>query len=305
MELSVIIVSYNVRDLLRQCLISVKSAAEFIDCEIFVIDNNSEDGSVGMLINEFPEIKLIINTVNCGFSAANNQAIRKSQGRFVLLLNPDTVVEKDTFTKCIDFMNIHPDAGALGIRMINGEGRYLPESKRAFPTPGTAFFKTFGFSYMFPKSSVFNKYYLPSVDILQTSLTEVISGAFMFIRRDALEKSGLLDEDFFMYGEDIDLSYRLLQTKYNNYYFPEASIIHFKGKSTSRHNYNDILCFYDSMRIYIRKHSSEGNYRSFRILILAAVCFREILALFNRFLRNTFKRDSKQNELLFQHKPDI
>ncbi len=305
MELSVIIVSFNVRDLLRKCLFSVKSASEFIDCEIFVIDNNSEDDSVGMVINEYPDVKLIINKVNSGFSAANNQAIKKSQGRFVLLLNPDTVVEKDTFSKCIDFMNIHADAGALGIRMIDGEGRFLPESKRAFPTPGTAFFKTFGFSFLFPKSPVLNKYYLPLTDILQTSLTEVISGAYMFIRRDALEKSGLLDEDFFLYGEDIDLSYRLLQTKYNNYYFPEASIVHFKGKSTSRDNYTDVLHFYNSMRIYVSKHSVEGNYRSFRILILAAIYFRELLALSNRFLRNTFKMESKQTELLFQHKTDI
>ena len=305
MELSVIIVNFNVRDFLRQCLFSVKLASENIDCEIFVVDNNSEDGSVGMIKSEFPDVKLIINTVNTGFSAANNQAIKKSQGRFVLLLNPDTIVEKDTFSKCIDFMNIHTDAGAMGIRMINGEGRFLPESKRAFPTPGTAFFKTSGLSFLFPKSPVLNKYYLPQIDIFQTSLTEVISGAFIFIRREALEKSGLLDEDFFMYGEDIDLSYRLLQTKYNNYYFPEVSIVHFKGKSTSRDNYKDILCFYDSMRIYVGKHSAEGKYQSFRLLIIAAIYFREILALFNRFLRNKFKRRSEQAELLFQHETDI
>ena len=289
MELSVIIVSFNVRDLLRQCLFSVKLASESIDYEIFVIDNNSEDGSVDMIMSEFPEVKLITNTVNCGFSTANNQAIKKSQGRFVLLLNPDTVVEKDTFSKCIDFMNIHTDAGAIGIRMLNGEGRFLPESKRAFPTPGIAFSKTFGLSFLFPKSPLLNKYYLPQIDILETSLTEVISGAYMFIRREALEKSGLFDDDFFMYGEDIDLSYRLQQTQYNNYYFPLASIVHFKGKSTSRVGYKDILHFYDSMRIYVSKQCAEGKYGSFRLIIIAAVYFRELLAISNRFLRNTFK----------------
>jgi GT2 family glycosyltransferase len=289
MELSVIIVNFNVRDFLRQCLFSVMLASENIDCEIFVVDNNSEDGSVGMIKSEFPDVKLIINTVNSGFSAANNQAIKKSQGRFILLLNPDTIVEKDTFSKCIDFMNMHTDAGAIGIRMINGEGRFLPESKRAFPTPGIAFFKTFGLSFLFPKSLLLNKYYLPQIDYLETALTEVISGAYMFIRREALEKSGLLDEDFFLYGEDIDLSYRLLQTRYNNYYFPLVSIVHFKGKSTSGDGYKDILHFYDSMRIYVSKHSAEGKYRSFRLIIISAVYFREILAISNRLLRNIFK----------------
>jgi len=289
MELSVIIVNFNVRDFLRQCLFSVMLASENIDCEIFVVDNNSEDGSVGMIKSEFPDVKLIINTVNSGFSVANNQAIKKSQGRFILLLNPDTIVEKDTFSKCIDFMNMHTDSGAIGIRMINGEGRFLPESKRAFPTPGIAFFKTFGLSFLFPKSPLLNKYYLPQIDYLETALTEVISGAYMFIRREALEKSGLLDEDFFLYGEDIDLSYRLLQTRYNNYYFPLVSIVHFKGKSTSGDGYKDILHFYDSMRIYVSKHSAEGKYRSFRLIIIGAVYFREILAISNRLLRNIFK----------------
>ena len=289
MELSVIIVNFNVRDFLRQCLFSVMLASENIDCEIFVVDNNSEDGSVGMIKSEFPDVKLIINTVNSGFSVANNQAIKKSQGRFILLLNPDTIVEKDTFSKCIDFMNMHTDSGAIGIRMINGEGRFLPESKRAFPTPGIAFFKTFGLSFLFPKSPLINKYYLPQIDYLETALTEVISGAYMFIRREALEKSGLLDEDFFLYGEDIDLSYRLLQTRYNNYYFPLVSIVHFKGKSTSGDGYKDILHFYDSMRIYVSKHSAEGKYRSFRLIIIGAVYFREILAISNRLLRNIFK----------------
>ena len=289
MELSVIIVNFNVRDFLRQCLFSVMLASENIDCEIFVVDNNSDDGSVGMIKSEFPDVKLIINTVNSGFSAANNQAIKKSQGRFILLLNPDTIVEKDTFSKCIDFMNMHTDAGAIGIRMINGEGRFLPESKRAFPTPGIAFFKTFGLSFLFPKSLLLNKYYLPQIDYLETALTEVISGAYMFIRREALEKSGLLDEDFFLYGEDIDLSYRLLQTRYNNYYFPLVSIVHFKGKSTSGDGYEDILHFYDSMRIYVSKHSAESKYRSFRLIIIGAVYFREILAISNRLLRNIFK----------------
>jgi GT2 family glycosyltransferase len=290
MELSVIIVSFNVCDFLRQCLRSAMVESGKIGYEIFVVDNNSEDGSVEMIENEFPDVKLIINKVNSGYSVANNQAIRKSAGRYILLLNPDTIVEKDTFSKCIDFMDNHPDAGAMGIRMINGEGRFLPESKRALPTPATAFFKSFGFSFLFPKSRFFSRYYLPQIDNRQTSLTEVISGAFMFIRREALNKSGLLDEDYFMYGEDIDLSYRLLRTGYKNYYFPEVQLVHFKGKSTPRNNFKDILHFYKAMRIYVMKRSKEGNYVSLRFLILTAVFFKEGIALLNRFLRLIFKK---------------
>lgn len=290
MELSVIIVSFNVKDFLRQCLLSAKIAAENIDHEIFVIDNNSEDGSVDMIKREFSEVNLIANKVNSGFSAANNQGIKKSTGRFVLLLNPDTIVEKSTFSGCIDFMNKHSDAGAMGIRMVNGEGRFLPESKRALPSPGIAFFKVFGFSFLFPRSKFLNRYYLPDIDILETSLTEVISGAFMFIRREALNKSGLLDEDFFLYGEDIDLSYRLLQTGFKNYYFPELVIIHFKGRSTARENIKDILHFYQAMRLYIRKRTDEGKYRSFYLPIITAVYFREGLALLNRLLKLVFSK---------------
>jgi len=290
MELSVIIVSFNVRYFLKQGLLSVKKASENIDCEIFVVDNNSTDDSCVMVEQEFPEVVLIKNKVNSGFSAANNQAIRLAKGRFILLLNPDILIEDDTFIKCINFMNNHPDAGAMGVRMINGEGRFLPESKRALPTPETAFFKTFGFSFLFPKSRFFNRYYLSNIDSFETSMTEIISGAFMFLRREALSKTGLLDEEFFMYGEDIDLSYRLLQAGYINYYFPEIQIIHFKGKSTGRDNFTDILHFYKAMRIYIRKRSEEGKFNSWYFLIIPAIYFREGLALLNRFFRITFHR---------------
>jgi O-antigen biosynthesis protein len=290
MELSVIIVSFNVCNFLRQCLSSAEVGLRNIDSEIFVVDNNSKDTSVEMITNEFPKVKLIINNVNSGFAAASNQAIKQSAGRFVLLLNPDTIVEKDTFSKCIVFMNKHHDAGALGIKMINGDGRFLPESKRAFPTLLTAFFKSFGFSFLFPESRILNRYYLPQADSLETSLTEVISGAFMFIRRDALKLSGFLDEDFFMYGEDIDMSYRLLQTGFKNYYVPEIQIVHFKGKSTSRNSFKDIRHFYKAMRIYVRKRKTVRIYRSLRLLIIPAIYLREGLALGNRILRLTFGR---------------
>lgn len=284
MELSVIIVSYNVRDFLRQCLVSVQAASKNLDIEVFVVDNNSDDGSSDLVKKEFSSVNLICNNTNPGFSVANNQALRMAEGRLLLLLNPDTLVENDTFSKCINFMNTHADAGALGVRMVNGEGKYLPESKRAFPDPYTALFKSFGIAYLFPKSPFFNRYYLPLIDSNETSLTEVISGAFMMVRREALDKSGLLDESFFMYGEDIDLSYRLLQTGYKNYYFPGTQITHFKGKSTKRNSCTDILHFYSAMRIYVRKRYKR-QFWPFRILLFSAIYVREGIALANRFLK--------------------
>jgi GT2 family glycosyltransferase len=289
MDLSVIIVSYNVREFLKNCLISVKKSSETIECEVFVVDNNSTDSSAEMVRDEFPEVKLIANTVNRGFSAANNQAVLESTGRYVLLLNPDTIVEEDTFSKCIDFMNNHPDAGALGVRMVNGEGRFLPESKRALPKPATAFFKIFGFSFLFPGSRVFNRYYLSHIDCNETSVTEVVAGAFMFINRKALLIAGLPDEDFFMYGEDIDLSYRILRAGFHNYYFPEVQIIHFKGKSTGRNNYSDILNFYSAMRIYSKKRHEE-KFTLLYFLIIPAIYFRQGCSVLIRFFRKNFLR---------------
>jgi GT2 family glycosyltransferase len=290
MTLTVIIVSFNVKDYLEECLKSVMLASGNIDCEIFVVDNNSVDGSSEMITKIFPSVNLIINKVNIGFSSANNQAIQLAKGQFVLILNPDTVVEPDTFIKCLNFMKSHPDAGALGVRMVNGEGSFLPESKRSFPTLRTAFFKSFGFSSLFPTSQVISRYYLPGIDMMETSPTEVISGAFMFLRQEALKKSGLFDESFFMYGEDIDLSYRLMKTGFKNYYVPEVRIVHFKGMSTDRNGYNDILHFYEAMRIYVLKRASEGKFGPIRVIINSAIYLREGLALARRAIRISFQR---------------
>ena len=286
MDLSVIIVSYNVRAYLKNCLLSVRRASSDIKCEIFVVDNNSGDDTCNMVELEYPEVILIRNSENSGFSAANNKAIRLAKGRFTLLLNPDTIVAEDTFSKCISFMDNHNDAGAMGVRMVDGEGRFLPESKRALPTIDSAFYKISGLSSVFPKSRIFNKYYLSHIDIYETSVTEVISGAFMLINSDVFSKTGLLDEDFFMYGEDIDLSKRILLAGYQNYYYPEVQITHFKGKSTSRENYTDIIHFYRAMRIYVRKDykNRSGFLRSG---IISAIYIRESVAILIRFLRKT------------------
>ena len=234
MKLSVIIVNYNVKHFLEQCLHSVRKAAAGLACEVFVVDNNSVDGSVKMVGQKFPEAHLIANHENVGFSKANNQAIRLSKGEYVLLLNPDTVVEDDTFGKIIGFMDQHKDAGGLGVKMVDGKGNFLPESKRGLPTSTVAFYKIFGLSRLFPKSKTFGQYHLSYLDKDKIHEVDILSGAFMLLRRSALDKTGLLDESYFMYGEDIDLSYRIIKAGYKNYYYPETRIIITRAKAQKR-----------------------------------------------------------------------
>lgn len=280
--LSVVIVNYNVKHFLEQCLISVFKASQNIDVEVFVVDNASVDGSVEMIKRKFQQVKLIKNKKNVGFSKANNQAIKEAQGKYILLLNPDTIVQEDTFTKCLEFMEKHPDAGGLGIKMIDGSGEFLPESKRALPTPWVAFYKIFGLSKIFPKNKKFGKYHLTYLDKNQNHVVDVLSGAFMLIRKSVLDEIGLLDEDYFMYGEDVDLSYRIQKAGYKNYYFSESQIIHYKGESTKKGSLNYVLVFYKAMLIFARKHFSRGNLSLFMFLIQIAVYFRATLAILKR-----------------------
>ena len=254
MQLSIVIVSYNVRHFLEQCLLSVARATEGMETETWVVDNDSADGSVAMVQQRFPWVRVIANTDNPGFSVANNQAIRQSTGKYVLLLNPDTVVQEDTFRSCYDFAEAHPDLGGLGVTMIDGSGSFLPESKRGLPTPWVAFTKAFGLARVFPRSRRFNHYHLGYLPADETHRIEVLAGAFMWMRRTALDEVGLLDETFFMYGEDIDLSYRLLKGGYHNYYYPGTRIIHYKGESTKRGSLNYVRVFYQAMIIFARKH---------------------------------------------------
>ena len=279
MELSVIIVNYNVKHFLEQCLHSVQKAAENIQTEIFVVDNNSVDGSSQLIREKFPNIHFIENKENVGFSKANNQAIRQAKGKYILLLNPDTVVEENTFQKIIHFMNEHPEAGGLGVKMIDGKGNFLPESKRGLPTPWVAFYKMFGISRLFPKSKKFGKYHLSYLSNDEVHEVEILAGAFMFLRKSVLDKIGLLDETFFMYGEDIDLSYRILQGGYKNYYFPETTIIHYKGESTKKGSLNYVKVFYNAMIIFARKHFSGGRAGLFSLLIHLAIYFRAFISV--------------------------
>ncbi|NVO01433.1 MAG: glycosyltransferase [Bacteroidetes bacterium] len=288
MTLSVIIVNYNVKYFLEQCLLAVQKAMQNIDSEVFVVDNNSVDGSVKMVQEKFPKVKLISNSENVGFSKANNQAIEKSQGKYVLLLNPDTVVEDDTFSKVIAFVECHNDTGGLGVKMLDGKGRFLPESKRGLPTPEVAFYKIFGLSRLFPKSKKFGRYHLGFIDKDEISEVEILSGAFMLIRKEVLNKIGLLDEAFFMYGEDIDLSYRIIKAGYKNYYFPETRIIHYKGESTKKSSINYVFVFYNAMIIFAKKHFSQKNAKMFSMLINIAIYIRAFMAIANRFSKKIF-----------------
>lgn len=253
-----------------------------------MVDNNSVDGSIALIREKFPQVKLIANQQNTGFSVANNQAIKVATGEYVLLLNPDTVVQEDTFEKSLAFMGQHADAGALGIKMLDGKGNFLPESKRGLPTPAVAFYKIFGLAKLFPGSKKFGQYHLTFLNRDQSHAVDVLSGAYMMLRRQALDKTGLLDETFFMYGEDIDLSYRVTLAGYKNYYFAGSSIIHYKGESTKKSSVNYVIVFYKAMAIFARKHFSQGNARLFNVLIYIAIYLRAGGAIAARLAKQLF-----------------
>jgi len=287
-DISIIIVNYNVAYFLEQCLNSVYKALNNVSGEVFVVDNNSVDNSVEMVRKKFPETCIIENKINVGFSKANNQGIELSNGKYVLLLNPDTVIEEDTLSKVIHFMENHPDAGGLGVHMVDGSGTFLPESKRGLPTPSVAFYKIFGLSKLFPKSKKFGKYHLGFLPEFETNEVEILSGAFMLMRKETLDKVGLLDETFFMYGEDIDLSYRIILGGYKNYYFADTNIIHYKGESTKKSSVNYVFVFYRAMVIFAEKHFSKNNAKLFSFLINIAIYLRAGIAIIVRFIKKSF-----------------
>jgi GT2 family glycosyltransferase len=257
MKLSVAIVNYNVKYYLEQCLDSVLKAIQNIDAEIFVVDNHSSDQSLEYLIPKFPDVHFIDNQENVGFSRANNQAIEQAQGEYILLLNPDTVLGENTLDRVCHFMDENKQIGAVGVKMLDGFGHFLPESKRGFPSPWNSFTKMSGLAKLFPRSKVFGGYHLHYLDENETHEVEVLAGAFMMLRRETIEKSGSLDNSFFMYGEDIDLSYRINQAGYSNFYFPEP-IIHYKGESTKK-DIRYVKHFYEAMLIFFKKHYPHSN----------------------------------------------
>lgn len=284
MQLSVIIVNYNVKHYLEQCLHSVRRASQGLKVEVFVVDNLSTDGSVAYLRERFPEVSFIENSENVGFARANNQAIRLSTGEYVLLLNPDTIVTEHTFADMLRFMDAHPEAGGAGVYMLRTDGTFALESRRGLPTPFVAFCKMSGLSSLFPRSRVFGRYYMRYLDEQQASEIEIISGACMLLRRAALDRVGLLDEDFFMYGEDIDLSYRILKGGYKNYFIP-TRMLHYKGESTVKSSYRYVYTFYQAMRLFFRKHYSHYSF-VVSIPITMAIWGRSFLAYIGNQLRH-------------------
>lgn len=253
MDISVIIVNYNVKHFLEQCLCSLEKALESLTAEIIVVDNFSGDGSVEFLQKQFPAVKIIRNLNNEGFGKANNRALDIAQGKYILFLNPDTILSENSIRNSVSFLESNPNAGALGIRMIDGSGKYLPESKRGFPTPSVSFCKMTGLTRLFPNSSLFARYYLGHLSSDTNHEVEALAGAFMLIPKEVLLKTGGFDEQFFMYAEDIDLSYRIREAGYKNYYFADSTIVHFKGESTSK-DAAYIKNFYKAMNQFVDKH---------------------------------------------------
>ncbi|MBX2930644.1 MAG: glycosyltransferase [Chitinophagaceae bacterium] len=283
MQLSVIIVNYNVKYFLQQCLYSVEKAINHIHAEVIVVDNNSTDGSMAYLKPIFSWVKFIENTDNKGFGKANNIALQEATGKYILFLNPDTIVPEDCFEKCINFLEQHTTCGALGIKMVDGKGQFLSESKRAFPSPITSFFKLVGLASLFPKSSLFNKYALGYLDENKNHEVDVLAGAFIMTRKELIDTIHGFDEIFFMYGEDVDLSYRIQQEGYKNYYFAESSIIHFKGESTKRGSLNYVKMFYEAMSLFVTKHYKGNSASLFATTIKVAIWLRALLTLIKSF----------------------
>lgn len=276
-KLTVIIVNYNVKHYVEQCLHSLRKALAGVDAEVYVVDNHSHDGSVEYLQERFPEVNIIASMYNNGFAYANNVAIRQSQSEYVLLLNPDTFVAENTIQTMLRFMDEHPQAGGAGVQMLGADGQKAMESRRGLPSPMVSFYKMSGLCARFPLSKRFGKYYLSYLPWDAPAPIEVISGACLMVRREVLDKIGLLDEDYFMYGEDIDLSYRILKAGYENWYLP-CQILHYKGESTHKSSFRYVHVFYQAMLIFFRKH-----YRHMRfwvsLPIKTAIYFKAFTAL--------------------------
>ena len=285
MLLSVIIVNYNVKYFLEQCLHSVQKSCAGIDVEIIVADNNSTDGSRAYLEDNFINVKFIWNSDNIGFAKANNLALEKATGNFILFLNPDTIVAEDCIEKCLHFFELNKAAGAIGIRMVDGSGNFLKESKRAFPSPLTSLFKLSGLAGLFPRSKIFARYHLGHLSENENHEVDVLAGAFMMIPKKILDEIGNFDQRFFMYGEDVDLSYRIQKAGYKNYYFAESTIIHFKGESTKRGSLNYVRLFYKAMSLFVKKHYSGSKAGFFIFLIQAAIIIRAFFSALGSLLK--------------------
>ena len=279
MQVSVIIVNYNVKYFLEHCLYSVQQAIKLLKAEIIVVDNASSDGSMEYLLDKFPSVNFIDNPKNLGFAKANNQALREAKGEYILFLNPDTIVSEDCMERCIQLLQSNPQLGACGVKMIDGSGRFLPESKRAFPSLQTSFYKLSGLTYLFPHSKRFARYHLGHLSEEKSNEIDVLSGAYFMSRKEILNKTGGFDERFFMYGEDIDLSFRIQQEGYKNFYVADTCIIHYKGESTKRGSLNYVKIFYRAMSLFVEKHYSGKSPGAFNFFIETSIWFRAGLSV--------------------------
>lgn len=301
MQLSVIIVSYNVKYFLEQCLHAVEAACKNISAEIFVIDNASHDDTVDYLQLKFPPVKFIQNSFNEGFAKANNKALQLAGGDYILFLNPDTIVGEDTFFNCIQFLETNKNAGAAGVKLIDGSGNFLPESKRVFPSVIASFFKMSGLAARFPHSGIFNRYALGNLDENKIHEADVLPGAFLMARRKLLLLLNGFDEDFFMYGEDIDLSFRMQQSGYKNFYLGNNAIIHFKGESTQKEKPEYVKNFYDAMQIFVRKHYKKRS----AFLLNISIAFSRLIASVKHSSSSAVKEKKDVNFLLAGDDEDI
>lgn len=305
MQLSIIIVHYKVKYFLEQCLYAVQKAVKDIDAEIWVVDNASQDGSITYLQPRFPWVQFIENPVNIGFGKANNQVLTMAKGRYILFLNPDTIIAEDSLQKTMDLLEADEKAGACGIQMLDGSGNFLPESKRAFPNLRPALFKLIGLAALFPTSAYFNTYALGHLPANQNHPIAVLAGAYMMVKKEVLEKTGAFDEQFFMYGEDIDLSYRIEKAGYKNYYLGETCILHFKGESTLKGSLNYVQLFYKAMIVFVQKHYTSGGSKLFSFLLQLAILLRALASIIFRLIKKLIPVQLLQPIFTPKHQPTL
>lgn len=289
-DVSIVIVNYNAKYFLEQTILSAQEALIDFEGEIIVIDNNSTDDSIAFHKQRFPEVIFIENKENVGFSRANNQGFEIAKGKYTLILNPDTVIGRDTIKDCIEWAESHEDCGGIGTKMHDGNGKFLPESKRGFPSPWNSFCKIFGLSLLFPNSPTFAKYRLNYLSKTEPHNIEILSGAFIFVKSSILKECGGFDNRFFMYGEDIDLSYRFTQLGYKNYYIP-SPMIHYKGECTKKDSIRYVKIFYEAMLIFFRKHYPNYS-KIYYFFIKFAIGLRASLAVMKRFFKSVFRINS-------------
>jgi len=308
MELSVVIVNYRVKYLLEQTLLAAEQAMCGITGEIIVVDNQSGDDSIAFSRERHPQVTYIENQENVGFARANNQAIMQARGKYTLILNPDTIITPQCLQEGISWMQGHPKCGAIGARMMDGNGVFLPESKRAFPTPWVSFCKIFGLSKLFPRSPWFAKYHLRYLSDREPQCIDILSGAYMLCRTDALQQLGGFDEDFFMYGEDIDLSYRIVKAGYENWFLP-TPMIHYKGESTHKDSMRYVKVFYDAMLIFYRKHFPRFSVIFYPIVKLG-VTVRAGMAMGKRLIKRILPQPTRRESdawpwVIISDRPDV